>query len=107
MNAISAVADALGVYLIIAVALGAGMAASYGREREADRKPSRQWWVNRLLLLPLLAIATSAALDAFGLSKSMAAFTAAMLAIGGYDALCLIERRWRARIDASEGEPND
>lgn len=87
-------------YAIIVVALGAGLAASYGREREAERKPDRHWWLNRVLILPVLAITSSAATEAFSLSKSMAAFTAAMLALGGYDALCLIEAKWRARAKA-------
>jgi hypothetical protein len=88
------------IYLVILGALVAGLAASYGREREANRLPGRQWWLNRLLILPLLAIAATAATDAFSLSKSMAAFTAAMLSLGGYDALRLIESRWRSRIEA-------
>ena len=90
------VAD-IGHLLIIGSALGAGLAAAYGRERERKRSPDRQWWLNRVLILPLLAIAASAATEAFGLSRSMAAFTAAMLSLGGYDALCLLEARWRAR----------
>jgi len=34
----------------------------------------------------------------FGLSKSGAAFTAAMLSLGGYDAIRLIEAKWRHRL---------
>ncbi len=94
------------VYLAIILALGAGLAASYGRELEARRFPDRQWWLRRLLLMPLLAIACTAATEAFRLAPSLAAFTAAMLALGGYDALRLIETRWQARVGASsDGEP--
>lgn len=86
------------LYLVIAAALAAGLAASYGRELEAQRHPDRRWWLRRLLIIPLLAIAATAATDAFNLSKSFAAFTAAMLSLGGYDAIRFIEARWKARI---------
>lgn len=84
-----------GTALIIVLAIGAGMAASYGRELESDRKPDRHWWIRRLLILPLLAIAATEATRLFGLTKSGAAFTAAMLSLGGYDALRWIDARWR------------
>ena len=94
------------IYLVILMALVAGLAASYGRELEAQRQPDRRWWIRRLLIMPLLAIAATAATEAFGLSKSVAAFTAAMLSLGGYDALRAIENKCRARLDAkvSAGE---
>jgi thiamine monophosphate synthase len=88
----------MATYLGILGALGAGIAASYGRELEAHRRPDRHWWVRRLLIVPLLAIASTAATELFGLSKSGAAFMAAMLALGGYDAIRLIEAKWRHRI---------
>jgi hypothetical protein len=92
-------------YLVIAAALAAGIAASYGRELEADRHPDSQWWVRRLLITPLLVIAATAATDLFGLSKSGAAFTAAMLSIGGYDVIKLIEARWLRKMDLVDEEP--
>jgi cell division septum initiation protein DivIVA len=91
-----------GQYVIIAVALTAGLAASYGREREAQQTPGRGWWLNRLLILPLLAIATSAAAEAFKLTEAMSALAAAMLSLGGYDAVRVIEKKWRKRADRSE-----
>lgn len=90
--------EARAIYLAILLALVAGLAASYGRELEAQRRPDRLWWIRRLLIMPLLAIAATAAAEAFGLSKTVAAFAAAMLSLGGYDALCLVERRWKARL---------
>ncbi len=92
-------------YLVIAAALAAGIAASYGRELEANRRPDGQWWVRRLLITPLLVIAATAATELFGLSKSGAAFTAAMLSIGGYDVIKLIESRWLRRVGLIDGEP--
>jgi hypothetical protein len=92
-------------YLVIAAALAAGVAASYGRELEAGRYPNGQWWIRRLLITPLLVIAATAATELFGLSKSGAAFTAAMLSIGGYDVIKLIEARWLRRIGLIDGEP--
>ncbi len=89
----------------IAAALAAGIAASYGRELESNRRPDRQWWIRRLLLTPLLAIAATAATELFHLSKSAAAFTAAMLSIGGYDVLKLVEARWRRGVGLVDGEP--
>ncbi|HEX8643731.1 MAG TPA: hypothetical protein VF702_07430 [Allosphingosinicella sp.] len=86
------------IYAVIVLALGAGIVAAFGRERHAKRRPDRQWWVNRLLVTPLLAIAATAAAETFDLSSSMAAFTAAMLSLGGYDILCLLERKWRSRV---------
>lgn len=92
-------------YLVIAAALAAGTAASYGRELEAHRRPDGQWWIRRLLITPLLVIAATAATELFGLSKSGAAFTAAMLSIGGYDVIKLIEARWLRRVGLVDGEP--
>jgi hypothetical protein len=92
-------------YLVIAAALAAGIAASYGRELEANRRPDGQWWIRRLLITPLLVIAATAATELFGLSKSGAAFTAAMLSIGGYDVVRLIEARWLRRLGLIDGEP--
>lgn len=88
------------IYFAIGVALVAGLAASYGRELEAKRYPDRRWWLRRLLIIPLLAIAATAATDAFALSTSLSAFTAAMLSLGGYDALRLVEARWKAKVES-------
>jgi hypothetical protein len=88
------------IYIVIAVSLLAGLAAAYGRELEAKRKPDRAWWVRRLLIFPVLAIIASAATDLFKLSPTIAAFSTAMLSIGGYDVICLIERRWLRRVEA-------
>jgi hypothetical protein len=87
------------LYLVIAAALIAGLAASYGRELEARRNPDRSWWVRRLLIMPILAIAAAAAAEMLKLSSSMAAFATAMLSLGGYDALCMIERKWLRRLE--------
>jgi hypothetical protein len=89
-------------YLVIGAALAAGIAASYGRELEAGRQPNGQWWIRRLLITPLLVIAATAATELFGLSRSGTAFTAAMLSIGGYDVVKLIEARWLRRIGLGE-----
>lgn len=88
------------IYLVIGIALAAGLAASYGRELEAQRRPDRNWWVRRLLILPLLAIAATAATDLLAMQPSVAAFTAAMLSLGGYDVIRLLEARWRHRMEA-------
>jgi hypothetical protein len=91
-------------YMVIAAALAAGIAASYGRELEAGRRPNGQWWIRRLLITPLLVIAATAATELFGLSKSGAAFTAAMLSIGGYDVIKLIEARWLRRVGLGDDD---
>lgn len=101
MNWVGFLADGA-TYLVIAAALAAGIAASYGRELEAARRPDGQWWIRRLLITPLLVIAATAATELFGLSKSGAAFTAAMLSIGGYDVIKLIEARWLRRVGLME-----
>lgn len=101
------VAEEAGTALIIALALGAGMAASYGRELEAGRKPDRHWWIRRLLIIPLLAIAATEATHLFGLTKSGAAFTAAMLSLGGYDALRWLEARWHRIAPSALGAIED
>lgn len=92
--------EALTVYLVIVGALVAGLAASYGRELEAGRWPDRKWWLRRLLIMPILAIAATTATELFGFSTSLAAFCAAMLSLGGYDVLNLIELRWKQRLAA-------
>lgn len=91
-------------YLVIAAALAAGTAASYGRELEGGRRPDGEWWIRRLLITPLLVIAATAATELFGLSRSGSAFTAAMLSIGGYDVIKLIEARWLRRVGLIEGD---
>ncbi len=91
-------AESLSIYVIMVAALGAGLAAAFGRELEAGRSPTRLWWIRRLLILPLLAIATAAASDTFGFNRTLSAFTAAMMALGGYDVLGVIEARWRKRL---------
>lgn len=96
--------EAYSIYAVILAALGAGLAASYGRELEAGRTPDRLWWLRRLLILPMLAIAAAAATDAFGLSRTLSAFTAAMLSLGGYDVLRLLEARWRNRVHLAPPE---
>jgi hypothetical protein len=88
-------------FFVILGALASGLAASYGRELEASRHPDRNWWIRRLLIMPLLAIAATTATDLFDLSTSTAAFTAAMLSLGGYDVLRLIEAKWRHRLAMS------
>ena len=90
------------LYFVIAAALAAGLAASYGRELEAKRQPDRQWWLRRLLIMPLLAIASATATDLFHLPTSVAAFSAAMLALGGYDVIRLMEARWRHKLMITE-----
>lgn len=106
MNGMEFPADGA-TYLVIAAALVAGIAASYGRELEAHRHPDGDWWIRRLLITPLLVIAATAATELFGLSKSGAAFTAAMLSIGGYDVIKIIESRWLRRVGLIDGEPSD
>lgn len=92
------------LYPIIIVALGAGLAAAYGRELEQGRTPDRPWWLRRLLIMPVLAITAAAATQGLGLSHTLGAFTAAMLSLGGYDLLRLIEARWRSRMLAEANE---
>ncbi|HEX8126012.1 MAG TPA: hypothetical protein VF548_10565 [Allosphingosinicella sp.] len=104
MNALRIPAE-LGPYLVIGAALSAGIAASFGRELEAGRRPDRQWWLRRLLITPVLVIAATAATELFGLSKSGTAFTAAMLSIGGYDVIKLIEARWLRRVGLGDDDP--
>jgi hypothetical protein len=99
---------AFATFCIVSLALAAGLAAAYGRELQAGRSPNRSWWIARLLLLPLLAIGATAASEAFALSRSSTAFTAAMLSLGGYDCLRLVEAHWRARIvTLAEGTDKD
>jgi len=86
-------------YAMIVAALAAGLAASFGRELEAQRDPNRGWWVRRLLILPILAIVAATASELFDLSPSLTAFSAAMLSLGGYDVLRLVEARWLNRLD--------
>jgi hypothetical protein len=86
------------IYLAVGLALAAGLAASYGRELEASRSPDRKWWARRLLIMPLLAITATAAADFLRLGASVTAFTAAMLSLGGYDALCVLEKKWQRAL---------
>ena len=96
------------IYPIILIALCAGLAAAYGRELENGRSPNRLWWARRLLILPLLAITATAATDQFGLNASATAFSAAMLSLGGYDVVRLVEARWKKRVlaAAEQQEPS-
>lgn len=85
-------------HLVILVSLVAGLAAAYGRELEGGRSPDRGWWLRRLLILPMLAIAAAAATDLLDLNPTVSGFSAAMLSLGGYDVLRLLEARWLARL---------
>ncbi|HEX8214784.1 MAG TPA: hypothetical protein VF582_04850 [Allosphingosinicella sp.] len=87
------------LYFVILGALLAGLAAAYGREREALRDPGRRWWINRLLILPVLGITSAAAAETLSLSLAMAAFATAMLTMGGYEALRWIEAGIRHRAE--------
>lgn len=100
LSGLSPWADALATAGLIGVALGAGIAAAYGREIQAGRSPGRPWWAARILLLPLLAIGATAASEMLGLSRSTTAVTAAMLSLGGYDCLRMIEVHWQRRLAA-------
>ncbi|WP_129794010.1 hypothetical protein [Sphingosinicella sp. CPCC 101087] len=94
--------EEVAIYVVIGVALLAGLAASYGRELEAGRRVERGWWIRRLLILPLLAIAAMAGTDMLDLSSSATAFGAAMLSLGGYDALRVLEARWKLKTSAGD-----
>lgn len=95
------------IYLVVAAALAAGLAASYGRELEAQRHPDGRWWLRRLLIIPMLAITATAAIDAFHLPTSLAAFATAMLSLGGYDGLRMVEASWRRRLDGAAASTSD
>lgn len=92
------------IHFVILASLIAGMAAAYGRELEGGRSPDRGWWLRRLLILPMLAIAAAAVTDLLDLGPTIAAFSAAMLSLGGYDMLRLLEARWLARLALVGGE---
>ena len=99
--------DAAVAHLAVAVSLLAGLAAAFGRELQGGRIPTLRWWCARLLLLPILAIGVLAAAELFELSGTKTALTAAMLALGGYDALRLLERQWRRQLPHTEKKRSD
>lgn len=81
------------VVWMIGIGLMAGLIGAYGRERHEGRTPSAQWWFTRVLLMPFLAMAASAAAEAFAFSPQRAGFIAALLALLGYDAIRLLTAR--------------
>ncbi len=91
------------IYFVIIASMLAGLAAAYGRELEGGRSPDRGWWLRRLLILPMLAISAAAVIDLLDLSPTIAAFSAAMLSLGGYDVLRLLEARWLQRLALIQG----
>lgn len=101
-------------YMIL-IGLLAGLSGAYGRERHEGRQPDRNWWLNRILLMPFLAICASAGTAAMKLSGEMTAFVASILSLLAYEAVNKIvarvdrlERQSRGLIskvdDASGGE---
>ena len=93
-----------GPAVVIAAALVAGLAAAYGRELQLEKRPGLRWWASRVLLMPFLVIGSIAISQALLLSQSMTALCAAMLALGGYDGLRLLEQQWRARFLLARSE---
>ena len=91
---------------VISASLMAGLAAAYGRELQARRQVDRSWWIARALLLPMLAICALSASAILQLSQTMTASASAMLALGGYDGLRLIEARWQARVLGEQRSTN-
>lgn len=92
---------------VIVLGLWAGVAGAYGRELHSQRKPSLDWWISRILILPILGIAASAAVEQFKLSRQQSALLAAMLALSGYEALRLLQSSWLARFGGGKVEKED
>lgn len=89
------------VYIAIGIGLWAGLLGAYGRERNDGRRPGSDWIINRLLIMPLLGITTSALASTLlrGLPLVISTFIATVLALLGYDAVRIIETRGRRSVE--------
>ena len=89
--------------MAIAFGLAAGFLGAYGRERNDGRRPGRDWFLNRLLIMPFLGIAATAASTTLlsGLPRAVSTFFAAFLAMAAYDAVRVIERRVIRNVERS------
>jgi hypothetical protein len=91
------------LYVAIAFGLAAGFLGAYGRERNDGRRPGRDWFVNRLLIMPFLGIAATAAATTLlaAMPRAVSTFVAALLAMMAYDVVRVIERRAIRNVERS------
>lgn len=82
----------------IAASLLVGLLAAYARERHEGRVPPREWLVNRLLLMPFLALAAAAGIDSLDLPTRPAMFATALLSLLAFDALRAMAARGLRKI---------
>ena len=60
--------DSVRLWGIVAIASAIGLLGAYGRERNAGRPPDREWLINRLLVMPLLALLAGAGCSTLGMT---------------------------------------
>ncbi len=83
------------LWVAIAIGLSGGLLGAVGRERHEGRTPDPDWWINRLLVMPFLAIVAGAASVTVlsNMPKAVSTFVAAVLSLTAYDAVRMIETR--------------
>lgn len=91
-------------WLIVAFGSLIGLAAAWGREQHEEKSATRKWLVNRLLLMPFLALSAAALSEQFGWSRIVTAFAAGLLSLLGYEALRVLTTRTLAAGEARIAE---
>lgn len=97
------------LWAAILVGIGVGLAGAYARELNEGRSPNYKWFRNRLLIYPFLSLAAAAAAESTNLSRTQAAFLAAILSLLSFDAVRLITERFKKRaqgvVDLVDPQP--
>lgn len=78
----------------ILVGMAIGLAGAYAREFNDGRAPNWKWLRNRLLIYPFLSLSAAAAAESTDLTRTQAAFLAAILSLLSFDAVRAITRGW-------------
>ncbi|MAW99514.1 MAG: hypothetical protein CMN72_07675 [Sphingomonas sp.] len=96
--------DSVRLWGIVAIASAIGLLGAYGRERNAGRPPDREWLINRLLVMPLLALLAGAGCSTLGMTLEVTSIVASLLSLLAYEALGVISTRFLKKVAGDESE---
>ncbi len=83
----------------IIVGMAIGLSGAYAREFNDGRNPNGKWLRNRLLIFPFLSLAAASVAESTSLSRTQAAFLAAILSLLSFDAVRLITEKFMTKTE--------